>query len=176
MTEYKGQAAITIHAPVEQVYDYLADFPRHPEWVKNVSKITPLSSQAQGVGATFKCEEGTPPVTFGQTLRMMRYFIAGLLGGAKPYSVAKITALEPHRRIAWEAGVPKGEGYFNFAEWEFVLKPHGTGTQLTQRFHWKPQNPTAERMVGAAGSAGLERAVAVSLAQLKRRLENSSTH
>ncbi len=167
------EESLTIQAPVEQVYAYLADFPHHPEWVKNVSKITPLTSQAQGVGATFKCEEGPPPVTFGQTLGMMRHFIAGLLGGMKPYSVAKITALEPHRRIAWEAGIPKGQGYFNFAEWEFVLEPQGSSTQLTQRFHWKPQNPTAERMVGAAGSAGLERAVAVSLAQLKRRLEQS---
>lgn len=56
-----------------------------------------------------------------------------------------------------------------------MLEPQGAATHLTQRFCWKPQNPTtAERMVGAAGSEGLEKAVAVSLAQLKRRLETSS--
>lgn len=171
MSEYQGQAAITIDAPVERVYDYLADLPRHTEWVKNVSTITPLTAQRSGVGATFRCEEGPPPGPLGQTLGMMRHFIAGLLGGAKSYSVATITALEPHRRIAWEAGIPKGEGYFNFAEWEFVLEPSGTGTSLTQRFQWKPQTSTAERMVKAAGRAGLERAVAINLAQLKHRLE-----
>jgi uncharacterized membrane protein len=36
MPEYKGQSAITIQAPVDRVYAYLADFRRHPEWVKNL--------------------------------------------------------------------------------------------------------------------------------------------
>lgn len=173
MNEYQGQTTVTIQAPIEKVYAYLADFPRHPEWVKNVSKITPQTANPAQVGATFKCEEGPPPVAFGQMLRMMRYFMAGVFGGAKPYSVAKITALEPHRRIGWEAGIPKGEGYFNFAQWEFVLEPQGAATRLTQRFHWKPQHPTAEKMVSAAGARGLEQSCAVSLAQLKRRLETS---
>lgn len=172
MNEYKGQVAITIQAPAQQVYDYLADFRRHPEWVDNLSQVTQLSTGPIGVGTTFKTQEGPPPVTSRlEKLRMMVHFVAGVLGGARPYSEATITALEPHRRIAWQAGIPQGAGFFNFAEWEFVLEPEGSATRLTQRFHWKPQNPTAEHMVGAAGAAGLERACAVSLAQLKRRLE-----
>jgi hypothetical protein len=105
---------------------------------------------------------------------MMASFMQGIFGGAKPYSEAKITALESPRRIAWQAGIPKGDGFFNFAEWEFALEPQGNATHLTQRFHWKPQNPTAERMVAAAGVEGLEHAVAVNLARLKRRLEVSA--
>jgi hypothetical protein len=105
---------------------------------------------------------------------MMLYFLTGVLSGAKTYSRAEITALEPDRRIAWQAGVPKGDGYFNRAQWEFLLEPQGQTTRLTQRFTYQPQNGLSRRMVDAAGVGGLERACAASLAQLKQRLERNS--
>lgn len=171
MPTYEGAAAITIQAPVETVYAYLADFTRHPEWVRNVSKVEQVSPGPAGVGTVFKTSEGPPPVAPRRKAAMMVQFLLGVLGGAKSYSEAWITALEPPRRIAWQAGIPKGEGFFNLAEWEFLIEPRGGATVLTQRFCWQPQNPTAERMVSAAGVDGLQQAVAVSLAELKRRLE-----
>jgi len=174
MPEYKGQSSITIQVPIDRVYAYLADFTKHPEWAKNLSKVTQVTPGPIAVGTVFKTQEGVPPVRIGQQVRMMVPFMLGLLGGAKPYSEAKITALESPDHIAWQAGIPKGDGFFNFAEWEFLLEAQGHATHLTQRFHWKPQNPTAERMVGAAGTQGLENAVAINLTQLKRRLEVSA--
>jgi uncharacterized membrane protein len=175
MSEYQGQVAITIEAPIAGVYAYLLDFTKHPEWAMNLSKVTPMTPGPVAVGTRFQTQEGPPPVTPGQKAKMMLYFVLGLLKGAKPYSEATITALEPPCRIAWQAGVPKGDGFFNFAEWEFVLAPQGTATRVTQHFNYQPQNPTAERMVKAAGAKGLETAVAASLAQLKRRLETPSS-
>lgn len=172
MSDFKGQVVITIQSPVETVYAYLSDFTRHSEWAQNIGKITPITTGPVAVGSRFRSDEGPPPVRTMQKLKMMIQFMRGVIGGAKPYSEAKITALEPHHRIAWEAGIPKGDGFFNFAEWEFLLEPQGNATHLIQRFHWKPQTPTAERMVSAAGVEGLENAVAVSLRQLKRRLES----
>jgi uncharacterized membrane protein len=174
MPEYKGQSIITIQAPIDRVYAYLADFRRHPEWAKNLKKVTQVTPGPIAVGTVFKTQEGVPPVRMGQQVKMMVPFMLGVLGGAKPYSEATITALESPGRIAWQAGIPKGAGYFNFAEWEFVLEAQGDATQLTQHFHWKPQTPTAVRMVGAAGVKGLENAVAVNLTRLKRRLEVSA--
>lgn len=174
MSEFKGQTSVTIQAPVEQVYAYLADFERHPEWVENLSKVTQITSGPVGVGTTFKTEEGPPPASASAKLKMMVHFMTGVFSGAKPYSEAKITALETNHRIAWQAGIPKGAGFFNFAEWEFEFEPQGSATHLTQRFHWQPQEPAAERMVATVGAAGLERSCAVSLAQLKRRLEQST--
>jgi uncharacterized protein YndB with AHSA1/START domain len=171
MPTYAGAAAIKIQAPVETVYAYLDDFTHHPEWVKNVSKVEQLSPGPARVGTVFKTSGGPPPVAPGRKAAMMAQFLFGVLGGAKSYSEARITALEPPRRIAWRAGIPKGEGFFNLAEWGFLLEPRGSATALTQRFCWQPQNPTAERMVRAAGVDGLQQAVAVSLAELKRRLE-----
>ncbi len=174
MSVFQGQAALLIQAPVETVYAYLADFQRHPEWAQNLSKVTPTSTRPTEVGATFRCEEGPPPVPLGTRLKMMAHFMAGVFSGAKTYSEAKITALELNRRIAWQAGIPKGDGFLSFAEWEFSLEAHAGATRVTQRFRYAPPDPQGQRMIGAAGAAGLERACTVSLTRLKRRLELSS--
>lgn len=104
---------------------------------------------------------------------MMRHFIGGLLRGAKPYSQTEITALEPGQRIAWRAGVPREEGYFNLAEWEFILQPQGEVTKLIQRFCYRPQTTGAARMIGTVGVDGITRACAVNLAHLKTVAEQS---
>ncbi len=171
MPEIKGETSLIINVPAETVYTYLSDFTRHPEWVQNLQRVRPVSSGPVGVGAVFQAQEGPPPVPLAQKIIMMFFFMSGVVRGAKSYSRAEITALEPYRRIAWRAGVPKGEGYFNLAQWEFILEPQGQATRLIQRFQYLPQNPTAERMVGAAGAEGIAKACAVSLARLKTILE-----
>jgi hypothetical protein len=93
------------------------------------------------------------------------------LSGARPYSEATLTALEPDRRIAWQAQIPKRGAAFSYAEWEFCLEPDGQGTRLTQRFRYAPTDPGGARMIGAAGVAGIEQACTVNLLRLKRRLE-----
>lgn len=84
-----------------------------------------------------------------------------------PYSQAEITRLEPGAHIAWRAGVPRGVGYFNLAEWEFRLQPHGETTRLIQRFCYQPQTPGAARMIGVAGVDGITQACAFNLARLQ---------
>ena len=115
MSSYKGQVAITIQSPIDSVYAYLADFTKHPEWAKNLSKVTQITPGAMQAGTVFKTQEGVPPVTFWQQINMMLPFMQGLLSGAKLYSEATITALEPPCRIGWKAGIPKGDGFFNLA-------------------------------------------------------------
>lgn len=166
-----GETAVVIQAPAQQIYDYLLDFTRHPEWVANVAKLTQMTPGAIGVGTIFQTQESAPPVPLLRKINMMRYFVAGLLGGTKPFSEAEITALEPGRRIAWRAGLRRGDGWFNRAEWEISLQPQGQGTLLTQRFRYLPQTATAARMVSAAGDGGLAAACAVSLQRLKARME-----
>lgn len=171
MNEISGQTSIVIHAPAAELYSYLLDFTRHPEWVKNVQKVTQEGSDSVQVGTTFQTQEGPPPVALGPRLAMMFHFVRGLISGAKGYSRAEITGLEPNRRIAWKAGVPKGEGYFNVAQWEFLLEAQNESTHLTQRFVYQPQNEISRRMIGAAGAKGIEAACLVSLRQLKERME-----
>jgi uncharacterized membrane protein len=174
MNDVSGQVSILINAPVSKVYAYLLDFTRHPEWVKNLQRVRQESAGPIQVGTTFQSQEGPPPVTLRQKLPMMFHFMSGVLSGAKTYSRAEITELEPNRRIAWKAGVPKGDGYFNLAHWEILLEAQGQATCLIQRFVYQPQNNQSRRMIDSAGAKGLEQACILSLEQLKKQLERDA--
>jgi uncharacterized membrane protein len=171
MQETTGEVSVIIQAPSQTVYEYLVDLTRHSEWVANLSKVWQVSPGQIGVGTVFKAQETAPPLPTARKLQMMFFFIAGLISGTKPNSEAEITALEPGKRIAWRAGLRKGDGWFNQAQWELLLESQAESTRVTQRFHYMPQTATAERMVGAAGEGGIEQACDVSLQQLKRVLE-----
>src|SRR5262245_28929701 len=112
MESIQGEVEQLIALPHSVLYAYLLDFTRHPEWSSNLSSVRTITPGPMRVGTIFRTQEGPPPVPFLTKLRMMRHFIGGLLSGAKPYSQAEITDLEPGRRIAWRAGVPRGDGYF----------------------------------------------------------------
>ena len=45
---------ITIDAPADRVFSYVADFTRHPEWASQQLQIEQTSEGAVGQGATFK--------------------------------------------------------------------------------------------------------------------------
>jgi hypothetical protein len=167
METIQGETEQVILVPSAALYTYLLDFTRHPEWSTNLSSVRQVTPGPVGVGTIYRAKEGPPPVPLLTKARMMRHFVAGLLHGAKPYSQAEITALEPGKRIAWRAGIPRDTGYFNLAEWEFLLQPQGDATRLIQRFWYRPQTPGAARMVGAAGVEGIRSACAVNLARLK---------
>jgi hypothetical protein len=169
---FAGQATISIQAPVDVVYDYLLDFTKHPQWVKNISKVQPLGNGGIGVGSQFKASEFTPPVSFLKMIAATIQYVISTFSGTKSYSLAEITALEPQRRIAWIGRLPRGNGDFNRSEWEIVLEPQGTTTQVTQQFRFSPQTERARRMLEAlGGTTGLSGACLVNLERLKHILE-----
>lgn len=174
MKKYEGDVTVTIPAPAEMVYTYLLDFTRHPEWVANVSKVKQITPGPISVGTVFECQEGPPPVNLGQKLRMMVHFMRGVFSGAKTFSRAEITALEPNQRIAWQAGIPKGNGYFNLATWEFMLVEQGETTRLIQYFSYQPQENAAASMISTAGIKGLRLACGRNLTRLQAHFK--ATH
>lgn len=172
LAELTGEASVVIQAPADAVYDYLADFTRHAEWNKNIYKVWQTTPGPIAVGARFKAMEGAPPAAIGKQMRALAQVMKGMLSGAKAFSEAEITALEPHRRIAWVGVFPRSKGEFNRAEWEIELEPIGNATRVVQRFRYLPQAPAARRMLAALGDAdGIAQACAVNLNQLKQRLE-----
>jgi uncharacterized membrane protein len=164
-----GDVSITIDAPASAVYAYLADFTRHPEWSRNLYRVTKVSDGPTVVGTTFRTSEGAPPVGRLKQLKMMFFVVVGIILGAKPYSEAELVALEPNRRIAWKARFPRRGGTFNQAYWWVELEEQGGATHVTQRFRYSPQTWAARRMVGTA--ATIETGCAANLASLKARLE-----
>lgn len=172
LAELTGEASVVIQAPADAVYDYLADFTRHSEWNKNIYKVWQTTGGPMAVGARFKAMEGAPPTTIGKQMKAMAQVMKGMLTGAKAFSEAEITALEPHRRIAWVGIFPRSKGEFNRAEWEIELTPMGNATRVVQRFRYLPQTPAARQMLAALGDAdGIAQACTVNLNQLKQRLE-----
>jgi uncharacterized membrane protein len=171
-----GETSITINAPASQLYAYLIHMERHPEWVENLSKVWQVSPGEIQVGTVFQAQESAPPVRGSIKLQMMFFFIVGLVTGTRPNSEAEITALEPNKRIAWRAGLRKGEGWFNRAEWELILEPAANATRVTQRFCYMPQTAAARRMIGVAGASEIAQACGVSLKRLKTVMEAPHTN
>ena len=172
LAELTGEAVVLIQAPADIVYDYMADFTRHSEWNKNIYKVWQTTKGLISVGSRFKAMEGAPPASLGKQMRAMVQVMAGMLQGAKAFSEAEITALEPHQRIAWVGIFPKNIGEFNRAEWDVELEPVGNATRVVQRFRYLPQTPAARQMLAVLGDAdGIAQACTINLNQLKQRLE-----
>ena len=49
----KSERVTTIQAPVSEVFSYVADLTRHPEWAQHPLRIEQTSEGAVGVGTTF---------------------------------------------------------------------------------------------------------------------------
>jgi len=120
------QGSAHIHAPVEQVYRYLADLPSHAEWAQSVERLElTRPGDSSGVGAVYRAIERQ----VWQTDRAPR---APLTRGVAGSMMCEMTELIPNRRIAWRAWVPvpvlKHAGIYAF---ELASDGNG-GTRLTQ--------------------------------------------
>ena len=112
---WENEVSTEIAAPVEDVYRYLADFPRHKEWSVGVAELEPVADGRVGIGSEFAASE-TVPMKFA--------------------SRARVVALEPPRRVAWEAT----DGRLMQVEWALELSPTNGGTRLVERSRWWPRN------------------------------------
>lgn len=119
------EGAVTIAAPVERVYAYLADLPRHAEWAQSVQGLAVVKpGDARGVGAIYRTAER-------QGWQSDRRPREPLSRGVPGDTMCEVTELSPPRRIAWRSWAPvpgvRHEGAF-----AFVLDPAPGGTRLTQ--------------------------------------------
>lgn len=133
---------IQIKRPVEQVYAYLADFPRHAEWAQTVERLEKVKEgDAQGIGAQYLTHER-------QAMQTDRKPYAPLKTGMKAKTICEVRALTPHQRIAWHSHLTMLKS--TFADWEFRLASDGNGgTRLTQEgsFHFSPLSQGIGRLL-----------------------------
>jgi uncharacterized protein YndB with AHSA1/START domain len=125
------QGSVEIDAPIEHVYRYLADFPRHCEWAQTLERMERVhDGDETGVGARYLTTER-------QAMQADRKPRATLTKGMVVKTMCEVRELRPNRRIAWHAHtVPKAIGLY--ADLDFELAPTEDGrTRLTQhyRFH-----------------------------------------
>lgn len=103
----KIERQITINAPVEKVFSYLADIPRHAEWAAHRLQIQQTSGGPVGVGTTFTSLNHAMGREFQDELA--------------------VTELVPNTRIAFEANGKTGR----FRHY-FVLQTEGMGTRVSK--------------------------------------------
>lgn len=143
---WETETAINIAVPVETAYEYLADFPRHPEWSTGLEELAPVGQGPVTVGTEFKATEKVP---------------------ARFTSYTRITGLEPGRRIAWESW----DGRTMRVKWEFELNPQNDSTYLIQRARVEPTSLVGRILLSAIRKRQIPKENARSLAQIKAKLE-----
>jgi hypothetical protein len=116
---------ITIAAPVERVYAYLADFPRHAEWAQSVQRLRLVRpGDARGVGAVYRTAER-------QGWQDDRCPRAELTRGVPGDTICEVRELAPHSAIAWRSWAPY-PGVRHEGDFRFLLEEVAGGTRLTQ--------------------------------------------
>lgn len=136
MTEFRCEQTVVLQVPIEMVYDYVSDFPRHLEWNQQIIDMAKSTAGPVGVGSVFRSKEG-PPRNSPWLMKLIFPWL-GKLMGTTGYTEAEITALDPNRRVAWTANAPlKKGGHLASAEWEICLEPQGQGTRVVQRVHFQ---------------------------------------
>ncbi len=128
------QNTIRVRSPIDQVYGYLSQFPRHVEWAQTLERMEQVgAANANGVGAIYLTHER-------QAFQNDRAPNAPVRKMAMPaQTVCEVTALEPNQRIAWKSSMRGMSSVY--ADWEFCLEPDGANaTRVTQRsaFHFGP--------------------------------------
>jgi len=124
--DIEWQGSIEIAAPVERVYAYLADFPRHCEWAQTLERMEQTKpGSSSGVGAVYRTYERQG----FQSDRLPRGPLPEK--ASKGTTVCEVRELEPNRRIAWHADATPKVGVH--ADLAFDLAPTNVGaTRLTQ--------------------------------------------
>lgn len=127
--EHIWRQTIRIDAPVEEVYAYLADFPRHTEWAQTVVRLEKIADGGpSGTGARYKTTER-------QAFQTDRKPRQPLTKGMKATTVCEVMELIPNRRISWRANPSPNFGIQ--ANLSFDLAPANGGTDLTQAIHMR---------------------------------------
>jgi uncharacterized protein YndB with AHSA1/START domain len=104
---YSAVYTVDVKAPQSRVFDYVADVSRHGEWGSDADhmKATAEKPGAPAMGSRYKAE--------------------GLLNGKPNQSTVTITALEPPKRLAFDA-----EDSNSVFHHEFTFSPSNGGTRV----------------------------------------------
>jgi hypothetical protein len=102
----RHEERISIDVPAGQVYDYVADFPRHAEWSGNGLQVTQTTDGPVVVGTVYATT-------------------AKQFGTQREHST--ITELSPGTAFAWES-----KGALGLARHRFALAGDGASTTVTK--------------------------------------------
>ena len=143
-----GELSFVTPKPPQEVFEYLADFQKHSEWVGEIVSLNRTADGPIAAGTTFATLESIRPGSRMQTT-----------------TGCEITTLEPPRLIEWKAWTAAKRGPMAMrSRWAFIIEPEGTGSRVTQRFSFDPPDmfgamflrifvPIADGLMGGAGAS-----------------------
>lgn len=122
------QNSIVIRKPVNEVYAYLSDFPRHVEWAQTLERLDKVKDgEANSVGAQYLTYEKQSFQADRQPYGPIKQKVA-----IKAQTLCEVRELVPNKRLAWHAHMVSD--LTTHADWEIDLMPEGEdGTRLSQK-------------------------------------------
>ena len=147
---YSAVYDITIQAPQQNVFDYVADVARHGEWgsADDQMKASAEKPGPPAVGARYKAD--------------------GMLNGKPNPSVVTITALEPPKRLAFDA-----EDSNSVFHHDFTFTPAGGGTRV-ERHVTMTKGPFYFPIVLAVFKGTVQKNYNGAMSNLKTKLEGGA--
>ena len=119
-TEWKG--TVHVDAPVAEVYDYLADFSRLPEWDETVTKVkVEDDGEADGTGAKWRTYERLSSLKSDRDRKPV-FDLENNVGVA----MREVRELVPGQRVAWHSYMMPRIGITSDCRFELTGGPNGT--------------------------------------------------
>jgi uncharacterized membrane protein len=144
MAAYSGETQI--QAPPSQVFAYVADLTRHPEWAQHGLQVKQTSAGGPGMGATYE----STAKQFG-TQR----------------ETQAVTEYSPPSRFAFEA-----KGKLGLARHAFDLSASGGGTRVTKTMEITQPSLMA-KITAPMIASQTKKGLGVDLERIKARLEGA---
>jgi uncharacterized membrane protein len=140
------ESEIQISAPPEEVFAYLADLDKHPEW-SHCMEIQKTSEGPVGVGTTYQSKGKNFGLTATENIEVVKQ--------------------QPNERFAW-----RSTGAFGWKfGWSFELRPQDGGTLLIERY--EPPTGVVGSLINTLAAGSTRKAMQEGLARIKEKLEAS---
>ena len=136
-----------INAVPEEVFAYLSDLEKHPEW-SHCMEIEKTSEGPVGVGSSYRSKGKNFGITANETV--------------------EVTEHQPNERFGWRTTGAMGMKF----GWSFELSPQEGGTLLIERF--EPPGGLAGSLINLATGSSTRKAMQEGLGRIKVRLEGAT--
>lgn len=141
------ESQVQISASPEEVFAYLSDLEKHPEWSHSL-EVKKTSEGQVGVGASYRSKGKNFGITASETV--------------------EVTEHRPNERFAWRTTGAMGMKF----GWSFKLTPREGGTLLIERF--EPPGGLVGSLINLATGSSTRKAMQEGLGRIKVRLEGAT--
>ena len=136
-----------ISAPPEEVFAYLADLEKHPEW-SHCMEIEKTSEGPVGVGSSYRSRGKNFGITANETV--------------------EVTEHQPNERFGWRTTGAMGMKF----GWSFEMTPQEGGTLLIERF--EPPSGLRGSFISLTAGSSTRKAMEEGLGRIKEKLERAT--